>query len=153
VARFQTWQPAEVAEVIAFIQAQRTLAPDTAGSWYQLAIDRQPEGSVIGDCGLHFPDHETAQAEVGITLDPAHQGQGYATEALQAALAYLFEDLGKHRVFARVDPRNRPSVALMERLGMRCEGHLRETVWLHSEWADDLLYAILAHEWSSSDPG
>jgi RimJ/RimL family protein N-acetyltransferase len=76
VARFQTWVPQDVAEVVAFVQAQLTLLPNTAGTWYQLTIARRPEGTVIGDCGLHFPDHETDQAEVGITLDRAYQHQG-----------------------------------------------------------------------------
>jgi RimJ/RimL family protein N-acetyltransferase len=147
VARFQTWAPRDAAEVVAFVQAQLTLPPNTSGTWYQLTIERRLERTVIGDCGLHFPDHEADQAEIGITLDRAYQRQGYATEALTAALSYLFEDLGKHRIYARVDPRNQASIALLERLGMRYEGRLRETVWLRGEWADDLIYAILAHEW------
>jgi RimJ/RimL family protein N-acetyltransferase len=122
------------------------LQPNTPGSWYQLTIVKRLEGTVIGDCGLHFPDHETDQAEVGITLDRAYQRQRYATEALAAALTYLFRTLGKHRVYARVDPRNQASISLLERLGMRYEGRLRETVRLRGEWADDLMYAILAHE-------
>jgi RimJ/RimL family protein N-acetyltransferase len=146
VARFQTWEPKDVAEVMAFVRSQLMLQPNMPGSWYQLTVVKRLEGTVIGDCGLHFPDHETDQAEVGITLDRAYHRQGYATEALAAVLSYLFEDLGKHRVYARVDPRNQASIALLERLGMRYEGRLRETVRLRGEWADDLMYAILAHE-------
>ena len=102
---------------------------------------------MIGDCGLHFPPGEPHQAEVGITLAPGHQGQGYATEALNAVLDYLFLSLGKHRVFASVDPRNRASIALLERVGMRKEAHLRESVWWKGEWADDLVFAVLEGEW------
>jgi RimJ/RimL family protein N-acetyltransferase len=36
---------------------------------------------------------------------------------------------------------------VLERLAMRREGHLRESIWAHGEWADDLLYALLQHEW------
>jgi RimJ/RimL family protein N-acetyltransferase len=146
VARFQTWEPRDVTEVVAFVRSQLVLQPNTPGSWYQLTIVKRLEGTVIGDCGLHFPDHETDQAEVGITLDRTYHRQGYATEALAAVLSYLLDDLGKHRVYARVDPRNQASISLLERLGMRYEGRLRETVRLRGEWADDLMYAILAHE-------
>ena len=86
--------------------------------------------------------------EVGITLTRAYQGQGYATEAVEGVLDWLFVSLGKHRIHARVDPRNEASIALLERVGMRKEGHLRESVWTKGEWADDMIYAILGKEWS-----
>jgi len=40
-------------------------------------------------------------------------------------------------------------VALLERLGMRREGHLRESTWAKGEWTDDLVYALLHDEWQS----
>ena len=149
VSRFQMWEPQDVPEVRSFIEGLLDLEPDTPGSWYQLAITLRETGELIGDCGLHFPTERQGQAEVGITLATAHQGRGYATEALERVLEYLFGDLGKHRVYATVDPRNAPSIALLERVGMRREGHLRESVWVKGEWADDVIYAILEQEWRS----
>jgi RimJ/RimL family protein N-acetyltransferase len=144
VAAFQIWEPEsedEVREVIQNLQAAEFDTPDT---WYQLAITLKEGGALIGDLGLHFPPGEPGQVEVGISLAPGHQGQGHATEALQAVIEYLFAALGKHRVYARVDPDNTASLALMERVGMREEGHLRESVWIKGEWVDDVIYAILA---------
>ena len=149
VARHQLWEPKTVDEVRAFVARQETLEPDTPGTWFQLAITRKDSGELIGDCGLYFPEREPGQAEVGITLSPDWQGSGYATEAMRAMLGYLLESLNKHRVYARVDPRNERSVALMERTGMRREGHLRESVWFKGEWADDLVFAMLDREWES----
>jgi len=40
-------------------------------------------------------------------------------------------------------------VRVLERLGMRREGHLRESTWAKGEWTDDLLYAMLDHEWAA----
>jgi RimJ/RimL family protein N-acetyltransferase len=147
VSRFQLWEPRSVEEVRSFLEGLLDLEPDTPGTWFQLAITLQDSGLLIGDCGLHFPPGEPHQAEVGITLASDHQGQGYATEALSAVLDYLFLSLGKHRVFASVDPRNRASIALLERVGMRKEAHLRESVWCQGEWADDLVFAVLEREW------
>ena len=149
VARFQMWEPQDVKEVRSFIAGLLDREPDTPGTWYQLAITLRGCGALIGDCGLHFPMEGPDQVEVGITLAPAHQGQGYATEALEGVMAYLFVNLGKHRVYARVDPRNEASIALLERVGMRQEGHLRESVWVKGEWADDVIYALLENEWKS----
>ncbi len=147
VARFQMWEPEAEGEVRSFIENLQELAIDTPGTWYQLAITLKKSGVLIGDCGLHFPLEEPKQMEVGITLAPAHQRRGYGTEALEGVIEYLFVKLGKHRVYASVDPRNEASMALLKRVGMRKEGHFRESIWVKGEWVDDLIYAILEKEW------
>ena len=62
-------------------------------------------------------------------------------------LTYLFAMRGKHRITAYCDSRNAASIALLERLAMRREGHLRESTWAKGEWTDDLVYALLHDEW------
>ena len=74
-------------------------------------------------------------------------GKGYATEALRAMVDYLFANLGKHRIVASVDPRNTPSIRLIERLGFRKEAHFKESYYLRGEWVDDIIYAMLRTEW------
>lgn len=54
-------------------------------------------------------------------LAPAHQGQGYATEAARAMVAYAFDSLQVDRVVATTDYDNERSMAVMRRLGMRIE--------------------------------
>jgi RimJ/RimL family protein N-acetyltransferase len=80
-------------------------------------------------------------------LAQANQGQGFATEALTCLLDYLFQQKRLHRVVADTDSQNVPSWTLLERLGMRREGHLRQSLWFKGQWADEYLYAILAEEW------
>ena len=92
---------------------------------------------------------DAVECDIGFTISPGHQGGGYATEAVRLLLAYLFTTRGKHRVIAYCDPRNAASVALLQRLGMRREGHLRESTWATGEWTDDLVYALLNDEWQS----
>jgi len=60
-----------------------------------------------------------------------------------------FERLRFHRIAAHCDARNAPSAALMERLGMRREAHLRESQFIKGEWVDELVYAMLVSEWQS----
>jgi len=152
VVRYQLWEPRDVEEIRGFIARMRDVPLGVPGSWYQLAIVRKEDGLLIGDCGIHFPPDETHQAEVGITITPDHQRQGYAAEALETVFDMLFSQKGLHRVYGRVDPRNVASVALLERLGMRREGHLRESVWVRGEWTDDLIYALLEQEWKARRP-
>jgi len=63
-------------------------------------------------------------------------------------MGYLFAR-GKHRITASCDARNAASVAVLERLAMRREGHLRQSTWAKGEWTDDLLYALLRDEWQT----
>ena len=76
-----------------------------------------------------------------LALAPEHQGHGYATEAVRRLLHYLLVERGKHRVSAACDDRNTRSAAVLERVGMRREGHLLESTWSKGEWSNDLLYA------------
>jgi RimJ/RimL family protein N-acetyltransferase len=55
--------------------------------------------------------------------------------------------LSVHRVFASIDPGNTASIELFELLGMRQEGHFRESLWFKGEWADDVIFAMLQADW------
>jgi RimJ/RimL family protein N-acetyltransferase len=148
VARFQSWDapyPREEGERL--IQQLAGEHPDTPGEWFQFAVGLRPAGQLIGDCAAMPHASDPRQCEIGFTIAGEHQGRGYATEAARLLLGYLFGGRGKHRVIAYCDPRNAASIAVLERLGMRREGHLRESTWAHGEWTDDLLYALLDHEW------
>ncbi len=150
VSRYQDWSPASIDEVAAFIERMAKVELGERDSWYQLAIrPRDADATLIGDLGLHFTANR-AEAELGITVAPAHQGQGHAGEALRAALALLFGPLAQHRVFASVDPRNHASVRLFESLGMHREAHFRRSLWFRGEWVDDVIFASLRDEWAAS---
>ena len=147
VCRYQSFEPKSLAEVEAFIDALGAIAFDTAGSWFQFAIRHLETGVLVGDLGVRFTAEDPRQVELGFTVAPKHQGQGFGTESVSGVLNHLFVDLQKHRVFASVDPRNKPSVLLLERVGMRMEAHFRESLWFKNEWADDMVFGILRSEW------
>jgi aminoglycoside 6'-N-acetyltransferase len=150
VARYQTWDapyPRSAGErFMAEIMASQ---PDTAGEWFQFAVALRSTGELVGDCAAKPEVDDPRQAEIGFTIAPAHQRRGYATEAVSRLLGYLFESRGKHRVTASCDGRNQASAGVLERVGMRREGHLRESTWAKGEWTDDLCYALLDREWRS----
>jgi len=116
------------------------------------------ERHVIGDLMLRVEDAwaqaevsadgKGAQAELGWVLDPAHTGHGYATEAVLGLLTYCFTDLRVHRVVANCFLANDRSWRLMERLGMRREGHaVSESLHRSGHWLDTVTYAVLATDW------
>jgi RimJ/RimL family protein N-acetyltransferase len=151
VARYQGWCPASRDEVVDFIRSQQQVSLDVPDSWLQLAIRQSGDDVLIGDLGLHLPADAEGSYEFGITIAPAHQGRGYAREAAQALLDVVFRTLGARRVHASVDPRNVASVALLRSLGMRQEAHFRESLKWRGEWADDVIFALLAREWPVED--
>ena len=87
--------------------------------------------------------------ELGITVAPAHQRQGYATEAVASVVEYLYGDLGTHRVTAVTDAENAPAAHLFRQLGFRREGHFLEHVWFKGRWGSEFLFAILRREWGA----
>jgi RimJ/RimL family protein N-acetyltransferase len=147
VSRYQSWAPCSLDEVRAFIDGLSDAQPFTPGAWHQLGIELRSNGALIGDTGILVLENDPSQAEFGLTLAPAFQRRGYAAEAARAVLTILFDELGKHRVLASIDPRNERSIALFVKLGFRQEAHHVESLWFKGAWADDVIYALLAHEW------
>ncbi len=151
IARYQSWEHTTEPEARAFIVEQLHARLGTPGSWFQFAIALKSTDALIGDCMLHVRDDDPRQGEIGYTLARDQQGQGYATEAIRAVLAYAFETLSLHRVIATVDCRNAPSFRLLERVGMRREGHFLQHAWYKGEWCDEYLYAMLRSEWREGE--
>lgn len=154
VARYQSWDaPFPRAAGEDFVRDMMTRHPDTAGEWFQFAVILRTTGELIGDCAAGPHEGDARQAEIGFTIAPRYQGRGFAVEAARCLLGYLFGARHKHRVVAYCDARNAASAGVLERLGMRQEGHLRESTWAKGEWTDDLVYALLDREWSPGAGG
>jgi aminoglycoside 6'-N-acetyltransferase len=148
VARLQGWAtPFTLDQARRFIADLADTHPDTPGGWFQFAVADRGSDELLGDVAAGTDGDDPRLAVVGFTFARAHQGRGYATEALTAVLDHLFLGCGKHRVSATCDTRNTGSVALLERVGMRREAHHLQNAWWQGEWTDEYVYAVLADEW------
>jgi RimJ/RimL family protein N-acetyltransferase len=118
------------------------------------------DGVVIGDLMLAPEDAwaqaevavlaKGVQAEIGWCLDPAEEGNGYATEAVRELIRIAFEELGLRRVIANCFADNEASWRLMERVGMRREVYnVKESLHRSGEWLDGMTYALLAEEFGA----
>jgi RimJ/RimL family protein N-acetyltransferase len=151
VVRYLYQQPSTLDE------ERERLAQHIAGVRFAVTGDAlsfaiEHDGTMVGDCVLMLPSAEHHQGEIGFTVHPDHQGRGYATEAARALLELGFAGFGLHRIAGRVEARNTPSATVLERVGMRREAHLVENELVKGEWQSELVYAILAREWSQSQP-
>jgi RimJ/RimL family protein N-acetyltransferase len=147
VARYQSWDDYTSADGTALVAAMQEARPGVPGQWYQFALEARSTGSLVGDLALKVDEQDPRLAEVGFTLAPEHQGRGYGTEALEALLGFAFQTYGLHRIIAITDTRNAPAAALLERVGMRREGHFVENVFFKGAWGSEYLFAVLVREW------
>jgi ribosomal-protein-alanine N-acetyltransferase len=115
----------------------------------QWGIARRTDNRIIGTIAFFFLDFVARKAEIGFALGRAHWGMGYMQEALRAAIGYAVNEMDFRRLEADVDPRNLPSIRLLERLGFQKEGYLRERWLVAGETQDSLLYGLLGRDWKS----
>lgn len=150
VARYQGWDaPFSLEAAQRFVGDHDGRHPDTPGEWFQLGVAAIADpGRLLGDVGVFVDGDDPRLARIGFTLAGDAQGRGYASEAVTAVLDWLFAR-GKHRVSADCDTRNVRSAALLERVGMRREAHHLASAWWKGEWTGELVYAVLAREWSA----
>lgn len=112
-----------------------------------LAVATRQDERLVGEVHLEWLSRKHRQGEMGFVFNPEYQGRGYATEAAEAALRLGFAGLGLHRIVGHCDARNHPSARLMERLGMRKEAHFVHNRIFKGQWDEELVYAMLDHEW------
>lgn len=105
-----------------------------------------PTGALVGAIGLSLAAAH-ARAEVGYWIGVPAWGHGYATEAASAVFDWAFSELAMHRIEGRHFARNAASGRVMQKLGMRPEGVMRDAVRRWDRFEDLALYAILSPEW------
>lgn len=138
-------------EVDAWIEASPPRFTEV-GRPLRLAVTRADD-RVIGYLSLFWADAVARQCELGYAIGPDHAGNGYATQAATIGLGLAFDTFGFHRVFGRVDTRNAASIAICERLGMRREAHLVDSVAWDGRWGSEYIFALLQREWRARPHG
>lgn len=148
VCRYVPFEPLSRDDIIERIAGQwaRTELTDE-GQWLTLGVHVSKTSELAGDVGLCWRSRAHAGGELGYAFNPALGGRGYATEAADVMLRLGFEGLGLHRIVARMDERNEPSVRVATRLGMRQEARLVCNEFFKGEWSTELDFAMLAEEW------
>lgn len=110
------------------------------------AVTLRPDGQLVGAIGLEI-NQESVRAELGYWIGKPFWGLGYCTEGARAVLRYAFEDLGLHRVFAVHFKRNPASGRVMQKLGMRHEGSMRQHFRKWGPFEDLEILGILRDEY------
>ena len=151
--RFYPWEERTEEEVREFVQMFLDQQVERPRRKFQLAITLPEGGRLIGNCGIRRKPENDWEADIGYELAPEYWGRGYATEAAQAMVEFGFRELGLHRISSWCIAENSASVRVLERVGLRPEGRLRENEYFKGRWWDSLLYGLLESEWSASTSG
>lgn len=108
---------------------------------------RKSDHQLIGTCGFHKWDKRYFRAEIGYDLGPDFWGQGYMMESLQVVISYGYEQMGLNRIDALVYTENNRSIQLLQKLGFKQEGVLRDYFYLDGNFYDHSIFALLQREW------
>jgi [ribosomal protein S5]-alanine N-acetyltransferase len=114
------------------------------------AITLRGDERLIGKCGYNEWRKAHRRGDISYIVGREHQGKGIVGEALGAALDYGFEHMNLHSVEAGVTPGNDASTRMLEKLGFRLEGHLRENFLTDGGFVDSLIYSLLRRDWESA---
>jgi ribosomal-protein-alanine N-acetyltransferase len=105
------------------------------------------EGKVVGTCGFLDWDLDSSRAEIGYALSSTYWGRGLMTEAVGEVISFGFRTMRLNRIQGRCEVENMASVRVMEKVGMKQEGVLREHEYSEGRHVDIVLYSILRREW------
>jgi RimJ/RimL family protein N-acetyltransferase len=147
VARYWSREPwTDIAQAEESVEA--IMAAGADGSEARFGIELLATGELIGNVGLHHFFEQNRRCEIGYALASRHWGQGYATEALRAAIQYGFDVRDLNRIEADIDPRNIGSARVLGKLGFRKEGYMPERWIVGGEMADTAFYGLLRRYWN-----
>ena len=130
-----------------FVQLFLDEQADSPRRRFQLAVVLRESGEFIGNCGIRRKPENDWEADIGYEIAPAHWRFGYATEGAAALVDHGFSEMGLHRISSWCIAENGASARVLEKLGLRQEGRLREKEFFKSRWWDTLVFGVLKHEW------
>lgn len=149
VQRFIAAPPSSPGDFARFIQWSH--AQREAGTTLSFGVVPDGADAAVGLFQIYDREAPFRTAEWGCVIGRPYWSTGLFDRGAQALLRFAFEDLGVHRLEARVMASNGRASAVLRRLGATEEGHLRRSFLLGGEYHDDLLWALLADDWRRRD--
>ncbi len=125
------------------LEADRCDFEERRSARFVLFARDHADGPVIGQCNFsEFVSGIFQACYLGYALDRRFVGKGYMSEALGAAIPFMFETVGLHRIMANYMPANERSGALLRKLGFEVEGFARKYLFINGAWQDHVLTAL-----------
>ncbi len=147
------------AEVVKFIEMQPIKTIEQANEWLKWMGGvfsskdglrwgiTLKDGTFVGSAGLHRWNREIHFAEIGCDVAHPYWGNGYGQEAMQAILNFGWNYMNLNRIEASVIKGNIRSVHVMEKLGFKKEGTLRQRILKGGKYFDIHVFGLLRCEY------
>jgi RimJ/RimL family protein N-acetyltransferase len=118
------WPPEMLADALPWFLQQLEADPGRVGwmGWYAVLSEDSPDAPILVASGGFLGPPQAGTVEVGYSVLPQFQGQGFATEMVAALVDWALAQPGVERVIAEVLPSNTPSVRLLRRIGFADAG-------------------------------
>jgi len=110
------------------------------------------DGELVGLIDTHNLDRRVGAFQYGVAVRPGHRRRGYAADAIQILIRYMFDELGYQKVNATVYSNNEASIRLHERLGFVLEGTIRRRVRSGGRLYDELYFGMTDDEFRKLYP-
>ncbi|MCT7969072.1 GNAT family N-acetyltransferase [Laspinema sp. D1] len=146
VAQYTTWYPHQSLED-SHIFLNSVLENYQTPKGFNWGIIHKDHSKLIGTCGLVDWVQSDHYAEIGYALARPYWGQGYMPESVKAVVAFSFQETDLNRIEGRCKLPNHASARVMEKVGMKFEGILRQQMFIKGSFHDMKLYAILREDW------
>jgi len=117
------------------------------GLGFRWGIAMKGQTKLIGTCGFYAWNKEAKKAQIGYDLDPEYWSKGIMGEALSEMFRFGFEEMGLNRIQCLIIPENKRSIKLIQTLGFKQEGVLRENSIFEGKFKDDVVFSLLKKEW------
>lgn len=143
-------------EVIKFIEKKPIKTIQQANEWLRWmggffaakeglrwSITTKDEGTFLGLGGLHRWNREIHCAQIGCDLLPTHLGHAYGQEAMQKIIEFGWNYMKLNRIEADVVQGNLRSDHVLNKLGFRKEGVLRQRILKGGKYYDVHIYGLL----------
>ena len=150
VTRFQGFDVMTLKESEEFIISMNRKSYGNPGEWVQYGIENNESKKLIGDCAIRLLEEDQVVAEIGITISPLHQKNGFAKEVMIGILKFLFDEKGIRRVVELTDVQNIASAKLLKSCGFRQEGHFIDNRYFKGELCSEYQFAMLKEEWDKT---
>lgn len=151
VVRYKDWDPNDEEQVQSWLEDDQKKRLFQRGHAFYLPLELLEQPKVVGYVALTFLDSENSEMSVDVLVNRRYQRRGFGTEALRAAMEFVFSGLDVRRLCAWCDCRNIAAVKMLEKAGMRREGQFIKEKFMKGEWVDSFAYAMLQDEYRSTN--
>lgn len=144
IYNYQSWGPNSEKETAGFIKQAQNQQNENPRKNYELAMIEKSSGILMGLVSIRCSHSNIA--EIGYWLRVDRWKEGFGFESVMALVTFGFQKLSLNKFFALVDPQNIGSLNLLNKVGFKQNGFLKENKIIRGKYADTILLEILKSE-------